>query len=416
MSERPHPQAFLLAVGDELMQGRTVDTNSSWIAARLRDRGLDCAGILAVPDDMDAIRAALDIAAARASLIVVTGGIGPTFDDLTRDAVAAWSGLELLTDDTWRKLQEKRRRERGFDPGDGPAWQSRYPAGGALLTNPIGTAGGVRCRHKGADIYCLPGVPAEMKAMAELHLFPAVAGEADATRPMINFGVCGVPESDVAARMHSIMKKTGEACRFGVYASGPMVRIACTAPDAATAGDVGQALRAEFGNDIYTERDEPVWETVARLLMTLKKTVGVAESCTGGLIGSLLTKSPGISDVFLEGCVTYSNDAKIRTLRVPEEILDAHGAVSAETARAMARGMRERANVDYAIAVTGIAGPGGGSVEKPVGLVYAALAGPGGVQVDELRLRGDRERVQFFTAVLALDLLRRALNSSTDSK
>lgn len=418
MSE-PLPRAAVAAIGDELLSGDQLDTNSSWLAGRLGELGWTVERVVLVGDELEEIAEVLEDLARRYSLVVTTGGLGPTLDDVTRHAVARAAGVELESDP---QVVERIRawfasRDRIAAPSN--ERQALFPAGAVRMPNSAGTAPGFRVRVGEAWVVSLPGPPREMHQVFEEQLIPWMA-ELPAAQEVIRlrrFYLFGLGESDFAERVGEWMQREANP-RIGVTAGGGVlsVKLEARGTDAETAEALVEeraaAFRARFGRWIFSEdqaRSDPA-AALGALLIERGVSFACVESCTGGLVASRLIGVPGISSVFLEGFVTYSNEAKIGRLGVPEELLEAHGAVSREVAAVLAAGAAERSGARLAISTTGVAGPGGGSPEKPVGLVHIGVSFDGEVQTHELRLidRG-RAFVRNWATNSALDLARRRL-------
>jgi nicotinamide-nucleotide amidase len=356
---------------------------------------------------------------ARAGLVVATGGLGPTLDDVTRHAAARAAGVGLRVDAGAVHELEQWFAARGRAMPASNVRQALVPEGAQLLRNAAGTAPGFRLRVGDAWLAVLPGPPHEMRTVFEDELAPWLAslpphGE---VRRRAELQLFGLAESEFADRVGAWMER-GANPRMGVLASSGLlsVKLVAAGPDVASAEVLLAArlaeLRDAFGAWLVTEGNVSLAEVVARRLIASGRTLATAESCTGGLVAELLTRVPGISAVFLEGFVTYSNRAKVERLGVSPALIEQHGAVSAEVAAAMARGAAERAGARLAVSVTGIAGPEGGTPEKPVGLVHFGLCRDGELSTHERRFppRG-RERVREWAANAALELVRRALDA-----
>ncbi len=409
--------AWILGVGTELALGQTVDTNSAWIAQRLAEAGIATQRHITVADEVEPIRDELARAAAAADIVIVTGGLGPTVDDLTRDALAAAMGVELkLHHHSLERIRDFFAR-RNIEMPEPNRVQAMIPVGATAIDNATGTAPGIRCKLARADIFILPGVPSEMKAMFAADVWPALVGRGGGGVILQTvLRTYGSPESELGAKIADLMAR-GRNPNVGTTASDAVigVRINATGHDEPTARRLMEQdaadVRRRLGRIVFGEGDVTLQEAVAELLFKSHRTVATAESCTGGLVAKRLTDISGSSKYFLEGVVTYSNPAKHRLLGVPTELLDRHGAVSREVCESMASGCRRISNADYAVSVTGVAGPTGGTADKPVGLVYVGLASAKGCDVHELRL-GDhltREQIRDRTAKAALNMLRLAL-------
>jgi nicotinamide-nucleotide amidase len=400
----------ILAVGDELLAGELLDSNSAWLARQVRARGHVVSHFAVVGDELPAIRAAVQTALAQADLLLVTGGLGPTGDDITRDGVAAALGVPLAErPELVARLQEFY-SARGIPLGAGSRRQAEMPVGASVLENPVGTAAGFLHVRDGRAVACFPGVPSELHVMAppclDACLPPAPAG---LTR---HLHLCGVAESEVGEKLADLMDHVRAArrdARLGVTAKLGVLTLALRGTDARAVADMEADVRSRVGELLFGEGEETLAGAVVRHLARRRETLTTAESCTGGLLAGAITSVPGSSEVFREGVVVYSNEAKTARLGVPEALLAEHGAVSEPVAVAMARGARERAGADHALAITGIAGPSGGTPDKPAGTVCLAVAGPDGERALTRRWTGTREEVRGRSVNLALELLRRRI-------
>lgn len=396
----------ILSVGDELVSGELVDTNAPWIARAVRAAGHDVVGFATVPDRIEVVARAVVDARRDADLLLVTGGLGPTADDLTRDGVAAALDLDLIEDAGIRADLES--LHRGRTPNPGSARQALIPRGGEVLANPLGTAPGFLLVEGGLRLACVPGVPSEMRPMIEALLqLPWAAGRrAATTRKLL---VCGLPESEVGQRLADLMDMTSSGVRVGVTTHHGVHTVAIRGRDEDALDAVCARAAERLGDAVAGIGNRSLAEIVVSLARASGMTLAAAESCTGGLLAGAITEVPGSSQVFLEAAVTYCSLAKIERLGVPASTLEQHGAVSVETARAMAQGERERSGADLCVSVTGIAGPDGGSPDKPVGLVVFGLAHEHGVDTLERRWRGSREEIRGRSVNTGLELLRRRL-------
>lgn len=407
--------ACVLAIGDELLEGR-VDTNGAWLGQTLDAAGWSLIEVRHCRDDVAAIVRNLQELTTLVPLVITTGGLGPTTDDLTTEAVVKWSGRPLeVHQETWEFIQA-RFRERGYALPPDNIKQAQYPAGAIVIPNPMGTALGYIVSVGQSYVAVFPGVPREMKAMVETSLLPWLArifpsGEMRAVRRLRIFGMT---ESGVNEALRGIAKGMA-GISIGYLVSYPEVLLTFkvvrpTREEAErVAGELVVAARQRLGDKIYGEGDETLEAVVGRLLASQRLRIALAESCTGGLIAKRLTDIPGSSAYVSEGVVCYSNGAKVRYLSVKRETLRQHGAVSAETCEEMLTGMLERSGADIAVAVTGIAGPGGGTPDKPIGLVFIGWGGADGYEVREFRFHGTREDIRQLAATTALDRVRRLL-------
>jgi nicotinamide-nucleotide amidase len=401
----------VLAIGDELLNGDQSDTNTAAIARLLGAHDLTIREAACVRDREDDIAAALNRLAATHQAVIVTGGLGPTTDDRTARGASRALGVPLSLDPA--ALQQIRERFRSWGrplhPRDEK--QALLPARAAVLANPRGVAPGFQLRHpKGADLFFLPGVPDEMQAMLGASVLPRLllqAPERPATAVQ-RLTVFGLPEPEVENRLEHAALPKGITLAYTV--EFPQVRVRLTASGHAAQELVDRAevaARRALGDYLVAVGDDNLAGVTARLLTAAGQTVALAESCTGGLIAKLLTDQPGASAFLERGAVTYANAAKSAWLQVPPELLASAGAVSAECALAMARGIRQAAGTTLGLAVTGIAGPDGGSHEKPVGTVFLALASADGERVEAFHFPGDRGQIRLRSAWTAIDWLRR---------
>lgn len=405
----------IVSIGTELVAGQSVDTNAAWLSARLTRLGVRVLEHITVGDDLAAIGGAIARALNAAEVVVVTGGLGPTPDDLTREALAAAIGRPLAQNaealEQIRGLFERWQRPMT----DSNKVQAMIPAGCDVIPNDRGTAPGIRYDGEGSRLFALPGVPVEMQAMFEAGVAPVLADQTAGEGMREGRVLCfGTSEARIGELLGDLMRRdrdplVGTTASHGVIG----VRVAARGDDQSDAetllaADLAQ-IRRRLGPAVFGEEDDTLESVVARLLRKCGRTVATAESCTGGLLAKRLTDITGSSTYFLRGYVTYSNQAKCDLLRVPPELIAAHGAVSEAVARAMASGCRTAAGADYAVSITGIAGPGGGSPpEKPVGLVYLGLAQGPEVEVKR-QLLGDhlgRAETRDRACSVALNMLR----------
>jgi nicotinamide-nucleotide amidase len=399
-----------LSIGDELLCGEVVDTNSSHIAARLYDTGARVSRHLTVGDDEQAIVAALTELTGVSDAVIVTGGLGPTPDDLTAAAAARAAGVELQVSP--EALEHLARFGKRIAGGLHPANQRQalVPKGGTLIPNPLGTACGFRIKLAAAEFFFLPGVPFEMKRMLEDTVLAELSGRISGPRQRVVLKLFGISEAAAGAKLEGCLPADSPV-ELAYCVKFPEIHLIlrCQAQHAAFLAAAQAEVRARLADVIFAQGEETMDTVLASLFRKSGLSLALAESCTGGLIAGHITEQAGSSAYFLEGNVTYSNQAKTRMLQVPAELIQAKGAVSAEVAKAMATGARRAAGSDLALSVTGIAGPDGGTPEKPVGTVYIALADAAGCRVQRYNFQGDRARVRSITCFTALDWLRREL-------
>ena len=419
MSKTKTWTAETIAVGSELLRGGRLDTNSLFIADRLAACGIELRYKTTVGDDLSDIVAVLKTALRRARVVIITGGLGPTIDDLTREAVAQATGHRLSRRKAALDGMIARLVEWGRTPTTTQFRQAMIPARAEILFNPVGTAPGFSLVWKGTFLAALPGVPREMEPMVRDGVLPQLQAwmrtqKRLSASPMIRrvLHTSGVPESIVDQALVGLVPK-GCTIQLGIYASPMEVMVSLTGPagaeGAVTIEQLLKEAKTRLGDIVYGEEDETMESVVGRLLNEQQLTLAVAESCTGGLIGHRLTQVPGASTYVDRVAVTYSNRAKVEMLGVPSGLLKRHGAVSADVAAAMARGIRERSGASVGVSGTGIAGPGGATESKPVGLVYVGLdGGPGEAMTKEFRFHGgDRTVIKQRSSQAAPDLPRR---------
>jgi nicotinamide-nucleotide amidase len=403
--------AALLSIGTELTRGELVNTNASWLADRLTTLGFDVDAIETIPDDRATIVETLRRLATRHRVVVVTGGLGPTTDDLTSACAAEAAGVPLERHEPSLEAIRRRFASLGREMGPSNAKQADFPRGSEVLPNPIGTAPGFSVQLGGSSLFFTPGVPVEMRRMFEEQIAPRIAPLAPNDAAQNHLKTFGAGESKIGEMLEGVEQQfpgvtIGYRAHFPeievkLFARGRTRSEAQVLADAAT-----REARQRLGDLVYGEgREETFPATVARVLRKGRLTLSIAESCTGGLVGSMLTALPGSSEFLLFDGVVYSNAAKTAVLGVDEELIRAHGAVSPECVTAMVEGVRRLTGSDLAVAITGIAGPTGGTDRKPVGLVYVAVADPHETIVKEKHFAGDRHRVQTFAAWYALKLV-----------
>lgn len=408
-------KAEIITIGNELLETGRVDSNSALIGERLTMLGASVTRATTVPDDPELIRQAVGNAVGEADVVVVTGGLGPTVDDRTRQAVARVLGRKLVLDEAVLDTVKAHFERRGLPMPESNLSQALVPEGARVLENRLGTAPGLLLEQGETLVFVLPGVPAEMRAMLENYVSPYLEGRGlrRLTEERL-LRTTGVPESVLSERIGATAKRLARVdVAYLPRATGVDIRITGrgeTLKRARAAAESAQErLASELGDCVYARGDESLEQVVGYLLVMKGKTVSVAESCTGGRLGWTLTRMPGSSEYFVGGIIAYSNELKKRLLGVKAGVLKEHGAVSAETARAMAAGVKAKTHSGYGIGVTGIAGPGGGSEERPVGLVYIAVSGARGEKVREFRFSGGRDTVRKQASQGALDVLRRVL-------
>lgn len=414
-------KAEILTIGDEVMRGEIVDSNKSFLADRLLTLNVETRFHASVRDEPGDMRDAFLRAAERSDVVLVSGGLGPTRDDLTTEILAASFGHKLFLHEPSREAIARFYEAAGRSMPPNNLKQAYFPEGAEVLPNPIGTAPGFALEAGRAVFYVLPGVPRELLKMMDEQVLPRLAarrGSTEVVRARL-LRTFGMGESALDVALQDIARGgygaepsdviLGFRTAFPDNYLRPLARGATAAEAEAKLERVCAAIRERLGAIVYGEGDDTLETVVGRLLRERGKTLAVAESCTGGLVAQKITAVAGSSDYFLGGIVAYADAAKESLLGVPRELLAEHGAVSEPVARAMAEAARARFGADLAVATTGISGPGGGTPEKPVGLVFLALAEAGRAHVERFVFAFDRERHRTITAQLALDWARRTL-------
>jgi nicotinamide-nucleotide amidase len=407
--------AHIITIGDELLIGQVINTNQAHIGDALTSIGIDVTEMLTIGDSMDDILNAFGRSMSTAEVVIVTGGLGPTHDDITRKAVCTFFDTTMVPNPDVRRQIETFFAQRGRTWNAAAEEQSFTPKSAEVFPNPVGTAAGLRFVRDGHYFFVLPGVPYEMKEMMREsvlpYLTPRAGGQVIRRRTL---KTSGVPESVLAERLGDIEGMLqGSSLAFLPSASGVRMRITVHASTPAEAdaevARIEARIREKVEKSIFGVDTEELEDVVGRLLKERGLTIAVAESCTGGRISSRITEVSGSSSYFERGVVTYSNASKTALLGVPAEMIAAHGAVSEEVARAMAEGIRRTAGTSIGISATGIAGPTGGTPEKPVGLVYVGYADAKESLVLRFRFGEGRDRVMERAGAAALELVRRKL-------
>ena len=411
----PMLAAEIIAIGSELLTPTKTDTNSLWLTEKLNEIGVEVKLKTIVGDDEARLEETIKDALSRSDIVITTGGLGPTEDDITRTVSAQAVGRKLTFNEEVLTEVQARFRSFGREMPEINKRQAFIIEGADVLPNPNGSAVGMSLKIEEKLLVVLPGPPHELKQMFENFVLPKLrelAGEIYVKRKVLR--VSGMGESavdELIAPIYKVYKNVNTSILF----NRSEIELHLTAQTKtieeadSLLEELSIKIAEKLGNAVFAMNGETMEAVVGKLLTESGKTLSVAESCTGGLIAQRLTEVSGSSAYFIEGAVTYSNEAKIRTLDVPLEVIETYGAVSAETAEAMANGMREKARTDYALAVTGIAGPGGGTEEKPVGLVFIGYADESETKSIKINLPGDRYLIRWRTSQAALDLLRRKI-------
>jgi nicotinamide-nucleotide amidase len=409
-------KASIINIGNELLNGQTLNTNVTYLSSELFSNNIPVVSSYTISDDADAIIRVLNLAVADADIILVTGGLGPTDDDLTRQALAGYLGTELqLQADLLEKLEDYFKK-RDLRMPEKNKIQAYIPAGAKPLENSRGTAPGIMAEVKGKMIFTLPGVPSEMKRMFAGLVLPKLqrfaAGQAVVVRKLRCFGA---GESTIAELLGSACKRGRNPLVNCTVESGMItLHIIATSKERNAARQMAekeeQKIRNILGELVFGTAEQSLAEVVGEKLARQKKTLAVAESCTGGLVAKLLTDIPGASEYFTHGWITYSNIPKTTELGVKADLIEKYGAVSEQVAQAMAFCAREKARTDFAIGITGIAGPDGGTEQKPVGLVYISINSDNCCDTKRCLFSHDRPSIRLRAAQTALNMLRLKLN------
>ncbi len=406
--------AEIISVGTELLLGHTINTDASYVARELSAAGIGLLHACTVGDNADRLRDALTTALARSDIVITTGGLGPTGDDLTKETIAAVAGKKLAMDPT--SMEHIRQYFQGRALGETQKKQAMLPEGCTVFPNENGTAPGCGFRtDSGKLVAMLPGPPSELIPMLKHYAVPFLAGGEKAAIVSRMVHVFGLGEGNVAERIRDLCACPNPTAATYAKDGEMFVRVTARAGSAQEASalcePVVEELKKRLGSYVYSVDIESLEETVVRLMAEKHLTAATAESCTGGLVAKRITDIPGSSEVFRMGVVTYANEAKTKLLGVPEETLRQYGAVSPQVARLMAESVRKLAGSDFGVGVTGIAGPGGGTAEKPVGLVYLALCDGERTWVREMRGHNHKGRgyLRLLAASNALDMLRRRI-------
>jgi nicotinamide-nucleotide amidase len=403
----------IISIGDELLIGQTVNTNASYLARQLTAIGVVVKWVTTVGDEADVLTSALATAMSRSDVIIATGGLGPTHDDITKKVAAAYYQSDFVFVPEIVDRIRQRFAKRGLDMPKVNEEQARIPEKAEIIPNPVGTAPGLLFREKNKKCFILPGVPSEMKAMCDASIIPILRGHGNIILQR-TLRTTGIAESALFEQIGDIEKiEQLTKVAFLPKLTGVDIRLTAGGSDQRDCEDrlkrAVELISEKIGDHVYGVDEKELYEVVAELLIEKGKTLSLAESCTGGLLASRLTNVSG-SSAFLDRCVvTYSNRAKMELLGIPREVLETHGAVSSEVAAAMAAGVRKTAGTDLGLSITGIAGPTGGTVEKPVGLTYIALADDSGVDCKHFQFSQDRLTNKDRTVQAALKMLWQAL-------
>ncbi|MDP4146566.1 MAG: competence/damage-inducible protein A [Bacillota bacterium] len=407
--------AEILAVGTEILLGDIINTNAQYLAKELASLGISVYHQSVVGDNGERLKAALNLALSRADLVITTGGLGPTKDDLTKEFASEYFNKKLILDEDSLNAIKYYFKKMNIEINEGNKKQAYFPEGSTILKNDYGTAPG--CIIDGNDkiVVLLPGPPREMKPMFENYVIPYLMKYQQGVLVSKVLRICGIGEGIMAERIgHIIDAQNNPTVAPYAKQNEAILRITAKADNEEEALNLIQPMEKDIrdilGEHVYGVGETSLEEEVGKVLIKNNLTISTAESCTGGLLAGRLINYPGISSVFMEGAITYSDEAKMRSVGVKKETLEAYGAVSSEVAAEMAEGIAKVAGTDIGISTTGIAGPGGATKDKPVGLVYIGLYINGSVKTKELNIPGDRQKVRDRSVTTAIDWLRRELN------
>ena len=414
--------AEIICVGTEILLGNIVNTNAAFIASRLSGLGIACYNQCVVGDNMDRVIAQLAVSSERSDIVILCGGLGPTEDDMTKEAVAAFTKRRLIEDAESRRAIERFFENRGKTPTDNNWKQALLPRGAKAVPNANGTAPGIILETRKCKYILLPGPPVEMEAMFDAGIVPYLKELGNGTIFSQTVKIVGIGESRAESMIIDLIDgQTNPTIATYAKTSEVHIRVTASAESEKEAAKlvkpVVRELKKRFGSNVYSTKEEVTFEqSLVELLLSNDMTITCVESCTGGLVSAALVGVSGASDVFKSSFVTYSNKAKRKLAGVSKDTLDRYTAVSAQTAQEMAEGGAKAAGSDVCISVTGLAGPGGGTRKKPVGLVYIGCFVRGKVRVEEYHFSGDRNNVRMLAAKNALILARECILEYIDNK
>ncbi len=405
----------IIAVGTEILLGNIVNTNAAYLAEKCAGLGLSCYHQDVVGDNEERLSETIRLALTRADIILLSGGLGPTQDDLTKEAAAKVMGKELYLHEPSKEAIRQFFAERNMEITDNNWKQAMVPEGCIVVENPGGTAPGIIIAENGKHVVLMPGPPGELIPMFERSIMPYLAGLTTGVIYSQTVKICGVGESKAESMVEDLVNAQDNPTIATYAKTGEVhLRVTATAPDEKEAKKLVKPmvkeLKGRFGNHVYTTDSEVTLEkAVVDLLMANKLTACTVESCTGGMLSARLINVPGVSEVFKSGYVTYSNKSKRKLLGIKKNILMKHGAVSEQIAKEMAKTAATLARTDVSVSTTGIAGPDGGTPDKPVGLVYIGCNVCGRVTVKECHFHGTREKIRESTVSAALSLMRECI-------
>lgn len=409
------PKIEFISTGNELMTGTTPERNFSWIAERLLSAGVVASFHSSVGDDPDHIEDVLRNAARRADVVIVSGGLGPTEDDITASVASRFFGEPMVFNPSEFELIEKKLEMRGRKPASLHRKLATFPKGSDIIENEAGVAPGFRCNFQGKPFYFLPGVPSEFRKMVSVHVLPGIINEwgLKGNVSLRVLRTIGLGESEVAGKLRGL--DSGDVnIGYRLYFPEVHIRLMSKGKERSEADEhvshTEKLIRQRLGDYVYATGDNTLEQTVGGMLIKSGISVATAESCTGGLLASTLTDVPGSSAYFTRGVITYSNESKTQLLNVPGNLLKRHGAVSREVVESMASGIKRLSGADIGVGISGIAGPGGGTPEKPVGTVCIGVASEmKGMYSEKFRFFGSRSEIKLITTSYALNIIRNIL-------
>jgi len=406
-------KAIIITTGDEILEGLTLNTNQQYISIKLSEIGVEVIKAVSVPDDMAIISSAVREGMKDADFVIISGGLGPTEDDLTREAVAKALGRKLSIDEKMFEEIKNRLKKRNIELPENTKKQAMLIEGAKFLKNDVGSAPGQMIEHDGKLLFLLPGPPTELRPMFENFVVPVIRSKIKSDTVVKIYRFAGIPEAVLEETIHDIVYG-----REGIKVSttldgfiGPTIRLTYPKGLEKEIDEIEKDIVNRVGEYLYSIGDKRLDEVVIEELLKINTTIATAESCTGGLLAAKIVDYPGVSKIFKGGVVCYSNESKASILGVDEEILEKYGAVSSQTVKKMAENVSKKFSADIGIGISGIAGPAGGTEEKPVGLVYIGIYFDNTTWVFEKRFSGDRNSIRWRTVYSTFDELRKILLS-----
>ncbi len=402
-------ESCILCIGNELLVGKTINSNAAWIGRKITIMGCDIRSHITIPDEENMIISTLNnLISNNLSLIIMTGGLGPTDDDITTSALFKFANVSSSFDSEYWELLKNRFQKHGMRIPESNRSQARVPSKGEVIGNPIGSARGFKLKVGGTIIFSLPGVPNEMMGMMRNSVFPWLKKNSKSKKYIKILCTTGIPESVLIEKISDQINKD-HGCTLGYYPSVYGLEIQISSKDKEKVALLFNILLKKLNEYVYGEDGEKIEEVVVRNAQDLNLSIAIAESCTGGLIGDKITNVSGSSSIFNGGIVSYSNESKIKVLGVKKQCIQSNGAVSEDTAMEMADNIRRKFFSDIGLSVTGIAGPGGGTNDRPIGLVFIGISNKNGVKAFKMNFGKNRINNKERTCQAALDILRKEL-------